>query len=138
MSGVHPKHGGHDHAREQAHAQLESIKELVAGLKRAETADGGEAAEDARRMIHEDALSVEVRSAWRTMDQPFEAEEYRIVLCTGGPHVEIRGSLDQHNEPETARLLYQNCFEDLRAYPTGDACEQTLLTYARQFYYGEE
>lgn len=46
-----------DHAREQGQAQYESIRQLVAKLREDEYSDS-------RQAIHEDALSVQVRSGW--------------------------------------------------------------------------
>lgn len=89
--------------------------------------------EDAEQRIHEDALSVEVRGGWTTPGNEPEPAEYRIVLCTGGPHVEIRGDLDS-GTPTTARLYCQDWFTSLDEMPGG---EDTLLEYATQFFFGE-
>lgn len=151
-------------AREQAQAQFESIKEMVATLQIADesawekppTFDGNfdDACEDARQAIHENALSVEVRSGWRCIGVPSTNDtypaEYRILLCTGGPAVQIMGELSEHGEPETARLMMQDWglpWTEYRPLSTskdaygrpmlvGDA-QEILLTYARQFYFSE-
>lgn len=130
-----------DHARSQATAQLESIKRMVSRLKVAEEQDndgGGDEREAAERTIHEDALSVEVRSGWRTIEgQKFEPEEFRILLCTGGPAVQIRGEIDQHGQPIDPILEYQDWGTPWTIYPLMEADEEALLTYAQQFYFGE-
>jgi hypothetical protein len=144
------------HAREQAQAQFESIKEMVAALEagRAKDHDTNDMRdfEDAERAIHEDALSVEVRSGWVNAGERWDKvspAEYRILLCTGGPAVQIAGGLSEHCEPETARLEMQDWFLPWTEYrPTNSEdktfatridtkAEEILLVYARCFYFGE-
>lgn len=101
-----------------------------------EAAGDCESEDDARERITEDALSVEVRSGWHTVGEAPEPEEFRIVLCTGGPHVEIRGRLNDHNEPERCELHYAGW--GVRGEYRGDALDTDALeTYARQFYFGD-
>lgn len=155
-------------AKAQGQAQFDSIREMVEELRRAESAMSvafttgiGRSLEDAadavRQRIHEDALSVEVRSGWvapgawdaamgRDRAKP---EEYRILLCTGGPACQIVGEVSEHGEPETARLQVQDWFTPWTDFypetgnperPGGLAVEDAeviLLEYARCFYFGE-
>lgn len=93
--------------------------------------------DEARQRIEEDALSVEVRSDWATLGEELTASEYRIVLCTGGPHVEIVGDLDRHGEPKSARLLYQDWGTGKQEYICDGDEVADLLTYAGVFYFGE-
>lgn len=87
--------------------------------------------------ILEDPLSVEVRSGWHTPGTIDGPSEYRILLCWGGPAVQIIGKLGEYREPITAELQYQDWFTDWQKLPiTGDD-EEVLLEYARRFYYGE-
>jgi len=99
--------------------------------------------DDAERRILEDALSVEVRSDWVDLSEAVRdgcaaigASEFRIVLCTGGPHVQIRGELSQ-GEPSRAWLEYQGWGTPMteRVNLAGD--QDALLAYARCFYFGE-
>jgi hypothetical protein len=141
-----------EHAREQAQAQFESIKEMVQDLECAESEADPDADtfESAQQRIHEDALSVEVRSDWYMPGSVVDGApvEYRILLCTGGPAVQIAGTLSEHGEPETARLEMQDWFLPWTEYrptvaaPHGEThidtkAEEILLTYAREFYFGE-
>lgn len=112
---------------EESQEELEELEEA---------ADGCEGREDAEQRIHEDALSVEVRSAWVVPGAPFEADEYRIVLCTGGPHVEIRGTLGAYGEPDRADLYYADWFETPQALGLCSDEAEDLLTYAQRFYLG--
>lgn len=91
--------------------------------------------DDARQRIQEDALSVEVRSGWSEVGDDMTAEEFRIVLCTGGPHVEIRGELSQ-GEPSRAWIEYKGWGGGESGELSGNHCEQAaLLRYASEFFY---
>lgn len=112
--------------------------------------------DDCRQRILEDALSVEVRSGWvtpgaltgRGMAGENKPAEYRILLCTGGPAVQIVGKLNEYGEPETAVMQVQDWFTPWTEFcpacsgqaddpgNVGDP-ESILLEYARQFYFGE-
>jgi hypothetical protein len=127
-----------DRAKDQAFAQYQSIVEMVAALNLAIENDDDNAFEDAEQTIHEDALSVEVRTDWHSVgaedDKP---TEYRILLCTGGPACQIIGNLSEHGEPETARIQYQDWFTPWTDYRLTSEQEEIVLTYARCFYFGE-
>lgn len=92
--------------------------------------------EKAREQIEESPLSVEVRSDWHTPGGDSTPGEYNILLCTGGPAVRIVGQLSEHGEPESARLEYQDWFTPWEEYRL-DAEEETVVEYARCFYFGE-
>jgi hypothetical protein len=75
-----------------------------------------------------------------------EAEEFNILLATGGPAVRIVGELDQ-GEPSRAWLEVQDWFTPWTEYVgttsksdpgmlENQASQDVLLTYARQFYFG--
>ncbi len=94
--------------------------------------------DDARQSLSEDPLSLQVRSEWHTPGEDEAPTEYELLLCTGGPAVRITGELSQHQEPETAKIEYQDWFTPWVRYAnTSSEEDETLLTYARQFYYGE-
>jgi hypothetical protein len=88
--------------------------------------------EDARSRIQEDALSVEVRSSWGVVGGDTTAAEFRIVLCTGGPHVEIMGELD-NGQPCRAWLQYQDWGTPMTRFFKVE--ESTLLAYCQEFYF---
>ena len=127
-----------NHGLEQAGAQLESIKALVAALNAA-TGDE-QATEAAQQAIFEDPLSVEVRSGWHTpgISNPDNtAEEFKILLCTGGPAVQIIGNLSEHGEPDKVWLQYQDWFTPWQDYPLTSEEHEIVLMYCRQFYFAE-
>jgi hypothetical protein len=137
MSTAHKEEDRLARAREQGAAQLESIREMVKALETAEEADDDRAREDAIQAIQEDPLSVEVRSDWRVPGGESEDTEYRILLATGGPAAQIVGELGEYNEPRTAQLQVQDWFTPWTDLELGSGEREALLTYARQFYYGD-
>jgi hypothetical protein len=88
--------------------------------------------EDARDAILEDPLSVQVRSGWTTPGDTMEAEEYEILLCTGGPAVRIVGTLN-NRYPDSAHLEYQDWFTPWARFNTTDSEEAALVDYASEF-----
>ena len=126
-----------ENARSQALAQLASIREMVEALIKAREDEDDDAYEDAERSIHEDALSVEVRSCWYIPGSTDRyPDEYRIMLCTGGPAVQIRGDLDQ-GSPSTARLECQDWFKPWTDVDITPEDRKALIEYASCFYFGE-
>lgn len=118
-------------AREQAAAQYESILEMVTALKDSNYPD--EAMED----IQNDPLSVEVRSDWEQVGETLTPTEFRILLCTGGPAVQIRGELDDYKQPRRAWIEYQDWGTPWTEYYSAEVSQDVLLTYCNQFWYGE-
>jgi hypothetical protein len=91
--------------------------------------------EEAREAIQENALSVEVRSGWHVPGEDNSPSEFRIVLCTGGPHVEIVGELDEYHQPCRAWIQYQDWGTPMTQY--FDISQSTLIEYCSNFYFGE-
>jgi hypothetical protein len=131
--------GNYD-SESQARAQLASVEEMVQAVRTAGEGDDYDAQEEAQRAIHEDALSLEVRSGWHCPSvhgADAAAEEYRICLCTGGPAVQIVGTLGQYGEPDTARIEHQDWGTPWTDLPTTQDEESALVEYAGQFFFGE-
>jgi hypothetical protein len=95
-----------------------------------------ESREDAERRIQEDPLSVEVRSGWTQPGGEMEAEEFCLLLTTGGPAVRIMGTLNQYHEPDQAWIEVQDWWTPWTEYHGDAISREDLLTYCRQFYYG--
>lgn len=125
-----------NHAKSQAEAQLHSIIEMVENLEKAEKEENDTAREQAEQTIHEDALSVQVRSGWyEPGSEETKPAEYEILLCWGSPACRIIGELDQYGQPETARIEYQDWGTPWTEYPlTGDQ-ERIIIKYANCFYF---
>jgi hypothetical protein len=157
---------------DNARAWYASIVEMVTELEKARDhwrgatdTDESQSVEDAEQCIHDSVLSVEVRSGWWTAGENRDSDvtkpvEYRILLSTGGPALQIVGALSEHGEPETAELQGQDWFKPWTSVPWGallppapagsdigaftdaeveamDKMRETLLTFARCFYFGE-
>jgi hypothetical protein len=126
------KHDNLKRAKEQGQAQYDSMRKLVAQLR--EDEDSG------RQAIHEDALSVLVRSGWHEPGKDAgKPEEFEILLCTGGPAVRLTGSLDNHGQPDSVSMQVQDWFQPWTGFDpaTGDEEDDVLLAYAQCFYFGE-
>jgi len=120
------------HSEEQAQSQMESIREMVAALG----AGDDEKRERAEQAIHEDPLSVEVRSGWHKPGAALTlAKEYILLLCTGGPACRLIGELED-GEPISARLEHQNWRTPWTPCLLSRRDEDVLLRYARCFYFG--
>ena len=120
------------HARENAKGWLTSIEEMTNVLADSEP---DKSRDRATKTIHESVLSVLVRDGWHEPGCPSEdgAEEYEILLSTGGPALRIWGRLGKYDEPESAELQMQDWGIPWTRYP---APEATLLLFAQQFYFG--
>ena len=80
-----------------------------------------ESEDEARDAISETPLSAEVRSGWHSVGEDAgEPEEFRIVLCTGGPHVELTGDIGG-----SVRVVFKDWGESGEYYP--DADERSAL-----------
>jgi hypothetical protein len=120
------------------HAELMKIGEsayaaLVDMVEALDTEDEEER-EEADQAIREDPLSIELTGKWSIGEAP-RATGFEILLAWGGPAVRIVGELDEHCEPDAATLEVQDWFKPWTAYPQADT--EVLLTYCRQFYFGD-
>jgi hypothetical protein len=115
-------------------AALASIMELVAPLMDDNSDD--DAQDEAREAIYNDALSVETRSGWESNPSDMAPAEFRILLTTGGPAVQIVGDLDPYGCIESPRLQVQDWFLPWTEFPVSDDEQEAIETYARQFYFG--
>lgn len=120
-----------DNSRHQAEVQLTTIKAMLQAVENAAD-DEREAAEQA---IYDDPLAVDVRSGWvNVWTTEFEPVEYRVLLCTGGPAVQLEGELDDRGQPYNVQLQHQDWFEPWQTVPLTAEDTETLLTYARHFF----
>jgi len=144
-----------DHAREQAEAQMERLRQLMdwhahanecessrkcdhdltAATDYGLTFDESFDVDTVKQAIDEKPLSIELRGGWLPVGtyEPDKPMDYRILLCTGGPAVRITGELNGYGEPETARLEYQDWGTPWTVYTDYD---YDLLSFADQFYFG--
>jgi hypothetical protein len=110
-------------------AEKEELAELL------DAADDCESRDEALEVIQQDALLIEVRSGWAPVGDCLQAEEFAILISTGGPAVRIRGELDEYRQPARAWLEVQDWGKPWTRYY--DASQDVLLSYAQCFYFGE-
>ena len=135
-------------AKRNAVAWYENIKEMVEALKVAakkdyETSDCADR-ENAEQAIQEGPLSVMVRDGWRQPGgqvgpNPEPAEEFEILLSTGGPALRIWGTL-KNGEPDECELQMQDWGTPWTKWvpePYDPECRDTLRAYAACFYFGD-
>ena len=80
-----------------------------------------ESEDEARDAIYGTPLCIEVRSDWHSVGEDAgEPGEFRITLCTGGPHVELTGDIGG-----TVRVVFRDWGESGEYYP--DAGERSAL-----------
>jgi hypothetical protein len=85
--------------------------------------------------VQEDALCIEIASGWVAVGQQLQPEKFRIVLCTGAPHVEIRGDVDEHGSPANCSLWHNNWYTPMTYLPVSPEDKQLLQEYANCFTY---
>lgn len=132
-------------AKNQAKAQAASIVELIQylnwdwdGLAEEEIPEGCEysSREEVEEAIQAKPLSVEVRSGWHSLGEESEPSEFRILLCWGGPSVEIRGEIGLHGNPENIRILYAD-WSKRGEYVLSEEEDEAVSEFCNHFYFGE-
>jgi hypothetical protein len=86
--------------------------------------------EEAREAIEQDPLSLQVRSGWVSPGEEMVAEEFELLLGTGGPAVRIVGDINQ-GCLERPRLQVQDWFKPWTEYFQAD--RDTLQAYCDVF-----
>ena len=137
-----------DDAVAQAKAQVASIVEAHKAYMELDEGDAVSVEFDGATFDHSDdvadaardnlPLSVETRSAWHGVGVKLEAAEWRILLCTGGPHVELRGDLDSHGEAAGATIYASGWFIELEPVHVFGDDQAALNWFANLFYYSYE
>lgn len=124
--------------KEELHAELvvweQENKEEWEEL--AEIAGDYEDQDAVREAMHNNALSCETRTDWSSNPEDNEPAEFRILICFGGPTVEIQGELGEYGEPSSAWIQYQDWGTPMTRLLISPDDEESLLTYCSVFYFG--
>jgi hypothetical protein len=137
-----------DHESEEAHKARRDLAEWdeANGEELKDLADAAEiergypikSQDEAHERIQESVLSIEVRSGWQSPGEELVAEEFAILLTTGGPALRIRGELNEYKQPTRAWLEYQDWGTPWTEFRGAEAPSQDdLLTFSSVFYFGE-
>ena len=113
-----------------AQSCLDSIQEISDRLDT--NPDDDELLDELRAL----ALSQEVRSGWQSPGEDFAPTEYRLLLCWGGPAVQVIGELDDVGDPCSARLERQDWGEPWADVVLTEPEADMLLWFAQTFYWG--
>ena len=120
-------------------ATVAALVELAQALKDAEESDDQEAWESAAQAIEEDPLSVMVRDGWRVPGgESSGAEEFEILLCTGGPATRIVGQLED-GYPVNFRVEVQDWFRPWESFVGMTGAQGDLIRgyYLNRFFLGD-
>ena len=121
-----------DRGRSQAQAQLAEIVRLHEWLELANVNGPDCDIEQALEEFENLALSVEHRSDWVSPGETMKPGEYRILLCTWGPAVQVIGELDD-GEPSSAQIQYQDWFTPWETLtPLSSEERDALFEFARR------
>jgi len=100
--------------------------------------DREEDADAIEERIHGEPLSLQVRSGWYNPGETAEAEEFSLLLSTGGPALRITGALDRGSLYGVPRLQWQDWGTPWTDYHTTTEEEDDALSaYVACFYFGE-
>ena len=123
-----------DNGKLQAIAQMACISDMLRRYREAQEIEGYTAMEAVEEEIMADPLEICVRSLWTPLSYPMEADEFRILLCTGGPAVQIVGDLDVHGgifgQPH---IEYQDWFTPWCPLTITEDQQKDLLAYCQMF-----
>lgn len=131
------------HAKNERSKDGDVYREAAKALREWDEENGEELAEleaaageckdqdEARERINEDALDITIRG--ERVNGDWEADEFTILLSTGGPAVRIKGELGNHNEPSSATLEVQDWLKAWTPYTPIAVSEDVLLSYCRCF-----
>ena len=129
-----------EHAIQNAQSWWETIRDQIAAYDAVEDDDVEEAMS---QRIEESALSVRVRDGWRQPGSTADgADEYEILLSTGGPALRIYGRLDRHGAPDLDPMLqwqdWGTPWTDFWPPNSNDIpYKETLRRWTEFFYFGE-
>ena len=123
------------HAISNARGQLESIKELYRNYKQAESDEDYTREDEIREQAQDEALSVEFRSGWTSNPEEMKPEEFKILLCWGGPALRIIGELDEYS-PVNPKLQHQDWGTPWTDFEITEDQQEALNWFCNCFYFG--
>jgi len=114
----------------------QDILELYQEVQAEGTTD--ERIEEIQQQVRDWPLSVDVRStSWVSVGAEMEADEFQILLGTGGPAMRITGDIDEYREAGNPLMQVQDWFKPGTTCDTTDEQDEALCWFISLFYFGE-
>jgi hypothetical protein len=98
-----------------------------------DAASSEDTAEAVETQMREMPLSLEVRSGWADPGETLELAEFRLLLSTGGPALQLVGSLTESYEACDCELQHQDWFTPWQTLPTTREEDAALEWFAELF-----
>ena len=125
-----------NHALNNATGHIESMVEDFKKDQLFEKINDYDAQDQLRESVLNSALSVEFRSGWYSSpEDETKAEEFKILLSTGGPALRIIGKLDDYG-PIEPKLQHQDWGTPWTDFEITEDQQKALNWFCNCFYFG--
>ena len=125
-----------NYALNNAIGHIESMVEYFKKDQQLQESNDYNQQDELRESILNSALSVEFRSGWYSSpEDETKAEEFRILLSTGGPALRIIGKLDDYG-PIEPKLQFQDWGTPWTDFEITEDQQKALNWFCNCFYFG--
>tara|TARA_A100001518_G_C1170372_1_gene21947 strand:- start:47 stop:445 length:399 start_codon:yes stop_codon:yes gene_type:complete len=125
-----------NYALENAKGHMESMVEDFKKDQQLQESNDYKEQDELRESVLNSALSVEFRSGWYSSpEDEKKAEEFRILLSTGGPALRIIGKLDDYG-PIEPKLQFQDWGTPWTDFEITEDQQKALNWFCNCFYFG--
>ena len=125
-----------NHALNNAIGHIESMVDDFKKDQQLQESNDYNQQDELRESILNSALSVEFRSGWYSSpEDETKAEEFRILLSTGGPALRIIGKLDYYG-PIEPKLQFQDWGTPWTDFEITEDQQKALNWFCNCFYFG--
>ena len=125
-----------NYALENAKGHMESMVEDFKKDQQLQESNDYKEQDELRESVLNSALSVEFRSGWYSSpEDEKKAEEFRILLSTGGPALRIIGKLDDYG-PIEPKLQHQDWGTPWTDFEITEDQQKALNWFCNCFYFG--
>ena len=125
-----------NHALNNAIGHIESMVEYFKKDKHFFDIKDYDSQDELRESVLNSALSVEFRSGWYSSpEDETKAEEFKILLSTGGPALRVIGELDDYG-PVNPKLQFQDWGTPWIDFEITEDQQKALNWFCNCFYFG--
>ena len=125
-----------NHALNNAIGHIESMVEYFKKDKHFFDIKDYDSQDELRESVLNSALSVEFRSGWYSSpEDETKAEEFKILLSTGGPALRVIGELDDYG-PVNPKLQFQDWGTPWTDFEITEDQQKALNWFCNCFYFG--